>query len=296
MSHLKGRAIRGEGFLAITALIWGTSFVSQKVGMDYIGPFTFGAARFILGALVLIPVIRVVKGSGKKASISKSTLIGGIACGLALFLAASCQQIGIVHTTAGKAGFITTLYIVLVPLLGYFLRKKVPGLVWLGVALAVLGLYLLTIKEGLTIQKGDLIVLIGAFFWAVHILIIDHFAPVADSLQIASIQFLITGLLSAGAAAIAEAPSIEAIGSGIAPILYTAVVVVGVAYTFQIIGQKDTDPTIASIILSLESVFAVISGMLLLGETMSMREIIGCILMFVAVIIAQLRQADAALP
>ena len=296
MSHLKGRGIRGEVFLAITALIWGTSFVSQKVGMDYIGPFTFGAARFILGALVLIPVIRVVKSSGKKAPISKSTLIGGIACGLALFLAASFQQIGIVHTTAGKAGFITTLYIVLVPLLGSFLRKKVPGLVWLGVVLAVLGLYLLTIKEGFTIQRGDLIVLIGAFFWAVHILIIDHFAPTADSPRMSFIHFLITGLLSTGAAVIAEAPSIEAIGSGIAPILYTAIVVVGVAYTFQIVGQKNTDPTIASIILSLESVFAVISGMLLLGETMNMREVIGCILMFIAVIITQLRQADAALP
>ncbi len=294
MSGLKHRELRGEIFLTITALIWGTSFVAQKVSMDYIGPFTFGASRFILGALVLLPVALVMRGSETRRHAPRSTLIGGVACGLALFVAASLQQVGIVHTTAGKAGFITTLYIILVPLFGYFLHKRVRSLVWMGVALAVVGLYLLTIKEGFTIQNGDLIVLIGAIFWALHILIIDHFAPMVDGLTMSLIQFLVTGLLSAGAALITETPSIAAIVSGALPILYTAIVVVGVAYTFQIIGQKNTDPTIASIILSMESVFAVISGTLLLGEVMSAKEIAGCILMFTAVIMTQLPQRDTA--
>jgi drug/metabolite transporter (DMT)-like permease len=307
MKNTETQGLRGEIFLTITALIWGTSFVAQKVSMDYIGPYTFVALRFILGALMLIPVVLILErikqkstalsaGSmdnpGREVFITKPTLLGGVACGFALFLAASIQQTGIVYTTSGKAGFITALYTVLVPLFGLLLHKKVRGIIWVGVAFAVAGLYLLCIKEGFTIGKGDLIVLLGTIFWAVHILIIDHFAPIADCLKMSIIQFSVAGLLAGVAMFLQETPAIRAIRDGAWPIFYTAFIVTGLAYTLQILGQRNTDPAIASIIMSLESVFAVISGMLLLDEVMSSKEIIGCILMFIAVIITQLPQKD----
>jgi drug/metabolite transporter (DMT)-like permease len=229
---------------------------------------------------------------GREVFITKPTLLGGVTCGFALFLAASIQQTGIVYTTSGKAGFITALYTVLVPLFGLLLHKKVRGLIWVGVAFAVAGLYLLCIKEGFTIGKGDLIVLLGTIFWAVHILIIDHFAPITDCLKMSIIQFSCAGLLSGVAMLLLETPAISAIRDGAWPIFYTAFIVTGLAYTLQILGQRNTDPAIASIIMSLESVFAVVSGMLLLDEVMSTKEIIGCILMFIAVIITQLPQKD----
>jgi drug/metabolite transporter (DMT)-like permease len=304
------QGIRGEIFLTITAIIWGTSFVVQKVSLDYIGPFTFVALRFILGGIFLFPVVMLLDrmkqkntalsaegmdSTGKEVFLTKPTLFGGIACGFALFLAASFQQNGLVYTTSGKAGFITGLYIVLVPLLGLLLHKKVRGLIWAGVAFAIAGLYLLCIKEGFTIGKGDLIVLAGALFWAIHILIVDHFVPIADCFKMSVIQILVAGLLSSVPMLLLETPAITAILDGAWTILYTAIVVTGIAYTLQIVGQRNTDPAIASIIMSLESVFAVISGMLLLNEVMSIKEIIGCVLMFIAVIITQLPQKDNAL-
>jgi drug/metabolite transporter (DMT)-like permease len=304
------KPVRGEIFLMATALIWGSSFVAQKASMDYIGPFTFIALRFILGALFLVPVVilmdrikqkntdlstELMDSTTKVVFITKPTLLGGAACGFALFLGASFQQTGIVYTASGKAGFITALYIVLVPLLGLLLHKKVRSLIWVGVAFATAGLYFLCIKEGFTIEKGDLIVLLGTIFWAIHILIIDHYAPTADCLKMSTIQFFVAGLLSGIAMFLTETPGITAILDSAWPILYTAVVVTGVAYTLQILGQRNTDPAIASIIMSLESVFAVISGMLLLHEVMSTKEIIGCVLMFIAVIITQLPQKDNAL-
>lgn len=305
-----GKQLRGEIFLIATALIWGTSFVAQKVSMDYIGPFTFIALRFILGALILIPVVLLLDhtkqkntalsagamgSNGKELFITKPTLHGGVACGFALFLAASCQQTGIIYTTSGKAGFITALYIVLVPLFGLLLHKKVRALIWVGVAFAVAGLYLLCIQEGFAIGKGDFIVLSGTIFWAIHILIIDHYAPTADCLKMSTIQFFVAGLLSGVAMLLSETPTFTAILDSAWPVLYTAVIVTGVAYTFQIFGQRNTDPAIASIIMSLESVFAIISGMLLLNEVMSAKEITGCVLMFIAFIITQLPQKDNAL-
>lgn len=310
MKNIGKQGIRGEIFLTITALIWGTSFVVQKVSLDYIGPFTFVGLRFILGALFLFPVVLLldrikqkntalsaegVDITGKEAFVTKPTLFGGAACGFALFLAASFQQNGLVYTTSGKAGFITGLYIVLVPLLGLLLHKKVSNLIWVGVAFAIAGLYLLCIKDGFTIGKGDLIVLTGALFWAIHILIVDHFAATADCLKLSVIQIFVAGLLSGVPIFLLETPTITAILDGAWTVLYTAVVVTGVAYTLQIFGQRNTDPAIASIIMSLESVFAVISGMLLLNEVMSLKEIIGCVLMFIAVIITQLPQKDNAL-
>ncbi len=295
---MKNKIIRGEIFLVITAIIWGTSFVAQRVGMEYIGPFTFTATRFLIGTLSLVPIILLTdklnrnKESQVQAGTKKDLLVGGLACGIALFLGISFQQFGLQYTTAGKAGFITALYIVLVPLLGLFLHKKVEKSVWFGLALAVFGLYLLCVTEGFSISKGDFIVLCGTVFWAIHILIIDHFAPKVDGLKMSCIQFFTAGTLSLIGALFTETIELSAIINSAGPILYTGVVVVGIAYTFQILGQKGTNPTVAAIILSMESVFAVISGMILLGESMSTKEIIGCILMLAAVIITQIKPAE----
>ncbi len=309
MSNTEKQGIRGEIFLTITAIIWGTSFVVQKVSLDYIGPFTFVALRFILGGLFLLPVVLLLGfikqkntaasaagtgSTGKKVFMTKPTVIGGIACGFALFMAASFQQNGLVYTASGKAGFITGLYIVIVPLLGLLLHKRIRGLIWVGVAFAIAGLYLLCIKGGFTIGRGDLLVLTGALFWAIHILIVDHFAATADCLKMSVIQIFAAGLLSSVPMFLLETPAITAILEGAWTILYTAIAVTGIAYTLQIFGQRNTDPAVASIIMSLESVFAVISGMLLLNEVLSVREIAGCVLMFIAVIITQLPQKDSA--
>lgn len=292
--------IKGELMLILTAVIWGTSFVSQKLGMNYVEPFTFGASRFLLGALVLIPVILIFdrsnnKNNGKAINDSysrKDLITGGILCGSALFLGASFQQIGIVYTTAGKAGFITALYIVLVPLFGLFMKKKISRLVWFGVALATGGLYLLCIKEGFTIQVGDAIVMAGTIFWALQILIVDAYNDKTQGLKLSCAQFITAGILSAVAALIFENPSLTTIIECAGPILYTAIMVVGVAYTLQIIGQKTTDPNIAAIILSMESLFAVISGAIFLKETMTIKEIAGCVLMFAAVIMTQVKNGE----
>jgi len=298
---MNNNRLRGEIFLAITALIWGTSFVAQRVGMEYIGPFTFTATRFLIGTLSLIPIILIMgrlnhkkQKAMKQNGTKKDLLIGGLACGIALFFGISFQQSGLVYTTAGKAGFITALYIVLVPLFGLFIHKKASKSVWVGVALAVVGLYLLCMTEDFAISKGDLIVLCGTVFWAIHILIVDHFAPKVDGLKMSFIQFFVAGILSLTVAIFAETIELSSILASAGPILYTGIVVVGIAYTFQILGQRDTNPTVAAIILSMESFFAVISGMILLGESMILREILGCVIMFMAVIIAQLPAKEKA--
>ncbi len=292
------KSLKGELLLLLTAIIWGTSFVSQKLGMNYVEPFTFGASRFLLGALVLIPVIlffdkKNSANSENKIIYNRKDLIaGGILCGASLFLGASFQQVGIVYTTAGKAGFITALYIVLVPLFGIFMKKRISKLVWISVGLATVGLYFLCIKEGFNIQPGDAIIMAGTIFWALQILIVDAYNDKTEGLKLSCIQFITAGILSAIAAIIFENPSLETIIDCSGPILYTAVMVVGVAYTLQIIGQKATDPNVAAIILSLESLFAVISGAFFLKETMSIKEIAGCVLMFAAVIITQINPKE----
>lgn len=292
------KSMKGNLILLLTALIWGISFISQKLGMNYIGPFTFGASRFLLGALTLVPVImvfdRINKNNEKKKTEIKKNfrnqdlIKGGILCGVSLFLGASFQQFGIIYTSAGKAGFITALYIVLVPILGIFVNKKVNLKTWVGVLLAVIGLYLLCITEGFTMAKGDIIVLFGTVFWALQILIVDAYAEKTDGIKLSCVQFITAGLLSAVAAFIFENPKLSEIIDCAGPILFTAIMVVGVAYTLQIIGQKYTSPTIAAMILSLESVFAVIFGAIFLFEKMTPREITGCVIMFIAVIITQL--------
>lgn len=302
---MKKTSWRNPLLLFLTAAIWGTAFVAQSVSMDHIGAFTFNFARCIIGGIVLIPCIflldRFRKGKKQEnageADVytwhSKKLLVGGICCGIALFVASNLQQFGIKYTTVGKAGFITALYIVIVPLLGIFLKKKVGMKIWVSVALAVAGLYLLCMTGGLTLGKGDLLVLLCAVVFSVHILVIDHFSPQVDGVRMSCIQFFVCGILSAIGMFLTEHFSWSAFISAWMPVLYAGVMSCGVAYTLQIVGQKDMDPTIASLILSLESVISVLAGWVLLGQKLSARELSGCALMFVAIILAQLPERRA---
>lgn len=297
---MNSQRLKSNLLLVLTALIWGISFVAQSEGMNYVGPFTFNCVRSIIGGLSLLPVIAVLDRKnnkntpGEKTNVkssspwkNKTLIIGGICCGVALCVASSLQQIGIQYTTAGKAGFITALYIIIVPLLGLFLKKKVGLPIWLSVAVALVGMYLLCITDDFSIGRGDLLVLLCAFVFAIHILVIDHFSPRVDAVRLSCIQFLISGIICAVPMFIFEAPSISAILSAWAPVLYAGLLSCGVAYTLQIVGQKQTEPTTASLILSLESVFAALAGALLLQETLSARELIGCVLVFVAILLTQ---------
>ncbi|NLY54557.1 MAG: DMT family transporter [Firmicutes bacterium] len=291
--------LQGELMLLLTALIWGASFVAQRAGMEHIGPFTFNGIRSLLGSLVLVPLIlvRQRRQSPMTREQKKTLLLGGVLCGIVLFVASSLQQHGMVYTTAGKAGFITALYIVLVPIFGLFLKQKIRPALWFCVALATTGLYLLSVSEGFSaINRGDALVLASAGVFAVHILIIDHFSPQTDGVKMSCLQFLICGLLSIPFMLTLEVISWPSILDCWLPIGYAGVLSCGVAYTLQIIAQKQTEPTIASLILSLESAFALLAGMILLREKLSVREALGCLVMFMAIILAQLpekRSPDA---
>lgn len=286
--------LRQSLILLLTAAIWGTSFVAQSVGMDYVGPFTFNSIRSLLGGLCLIPAIFLLdrlkyKNESVKPEYNKKrTLTGGVCCGIVLCLASNLQQIGMTHTTVGKAGFITACYIVLVPVLGIFLRKKAGLKVWASVALAVGGLYLLCITDGLSIQPGDLYVMGCSLLFAVHILVIDHFSEGTDGVRMSCVQFLVSGILSAIPMLLFEDPTFSAVCVAWMPILYAGLLSCGVGYTLQIIGQKNMNPTVASLILSLESVVAVLAGWILLGQALTLRETCGCILMLEAIVLAQL--------
>jgi drug/metabolite transporter (DMT)-like permease len=293
--------LRANLMLLITATIWGVAFVAQSVSVQYLGPFTFNAVRLMIGSLALLPVIALLKraqtarNNGCEQIITperrRHILTGGVVCGTVLFVAGSLQQVGISDTTAGKAGFITALYIVLVPLFGVLLKKRIPLNVWTGVALAAGGLYLLCMKGSLRLGRGDLLVLICAVFYAVHILCIDYFSTGGlDAVRMSCLQFFVAGALSALVMLFAETPRWANIAAAWAPILYTGVFSSGVAYTLQMVAQKDTDATVASLIMSLESVFAVLSGWIILGEVLTLREAAGCLLMFAAIVLAQLPQ------
>ncbi|MBE6861459.1 MAG: DMT family transporter [Ruminococcus sp.] len=294
------KKLRGNILLLITALIWGTAFVAQSEGMRYVEPFTYNAVRTLLGGFVLIPIIAVF--GKKKTKTEKSnedrqsaliTLKGGIVCGIVLFIAGSFQQSGIALTTAGKAGFITALYIIIVPLIELILYRKSRLIVWICVFLASAGFYLLCIKEGFSIGKGDLLVLCGAFFYAMHIMVIDHFnEKQADGMRMSCIQFFTAGLLMTMCMFLFENPQINGILDAKYTILYAGIMSCGAAYTLQILGQRDTDPTSATLIMSLESVFAALSGWIILHESLSLKELSGCILVFAAVILAQLKTSD----
>lgn len=285
--------LKGNIILLITAIIWGTAFVAQSEGMNYVEPFTYNAVRTLIGGIVLIPIIaifqRVGASSENGAKSQKTTIIGGIVCGIFLFIAGSFQQCGIAMTTAGKAGFITALYVTIVPLIEVILYRKSSLKVWLCVFLALAGFYMLCIKEGFTIGKGDLLVLCGAFFYAGHIMVIDRFNEKnADGMKMSCIQFFTAGLLMTVCMFIFENPEIYAIMDAKYTILYAGIMSCGAAYTLQIIGQRYTDPTSATLIMSLESVFAALSGWIILSESLSIKELFGCTLVFAAVILSQL--------
>lgn len=293
--------LKNSLLLLLTATIWGVAFVAQSVGMDYVGGFTFNMARSLIGSAVLLPVIWFMgRNSSKKAeeaqgsSSRKDLLWGGLACGILMCLASNFQQFGIKYTTVGKAGFITACYIVLVPILGLFLKKKCSPFIWLAVAMSVAGLYLLCITDGFSIGKGDILVLICAVLFSFHILVIDYYSPKVDGVKLSCIQFLVCGILSGIPALIFEKPEMSAVLTAWQPILYAGVMSCGVAYTLQIIGQKNMNPTVASLILSLESCISVLAGWVILGQQLSAREIASCVIMFAAIILAQLPQKEKA--
>lgn len=289
--------------LFLTAFIWGTAFVAQAVGMDHIGPFTFNAVRSLVGGIALIPVILVfnrVKSQERRQAERanrKTLLLGGLACGLALGVASCLQQVGIQYTTVGKAGFITALYIVIVPILGLFFRKKVGAKLWISVVIAIVGLYLLCMSGSLRLEKGDFLVLLCALAFSVHIMVIDYFSPKVDGVQMSCIQFFVAALFSGVCMLAGEGvPAPHAVAISWMPILYAGVLSSGVAYTLQIIGQKGVNPTVASLVLSLESVISVLAGWVLLHQSMSPREVTGCLLMFLAIILAQLPERKKKAP
>ena len=289
------KQLRGALLLMLAALIWGTAFVAQSVGMDHIGPFTFNSVRNFIASLVLVPVILFLrhrqnpaKAPGAAKHYRKVLWTGGVLCGIALTVASSLQQIGIQYTSVGKAGFLTALYIVIVPIFGLFLKKRVPVAVWFSVIIAAVGTYLLSIKEDFSIGTGDLYVILCAFVFSVHILLVDRFSPQVSGVELSGIQFLTVGVLSGVVALLAEKPDLHSILISMGPVLYTALLSSGVAYTLQIIGQKDTPPAVASLVMSLESVFAALSGWLVLKQRLEGRELLGCVLVFAAVILAQI--------
>ena len=277
----------------ITSFIWGSSFVAQSLGAGKVGGFTFTAARsipavLVLGALVLI--LRRVRHEEKYTPQQKKDLLeGGLVCGIFLTLGTNLQQFGIADTTAGKAGFITALYVVLVPLFGLFFRRKVSGPVWIAVVLSVVSLYLLCIKGGFSLAPGDLLVLVCAVCFAVLILLIDHFTARCDGVKLSCLQFLFAAIWSTILALIFDTIDFHVLWECILPLLYVGVFSCGVGYTLQILAQKDSNPTVVTILLSLESVFAVIAGAIILHQQMSLREYIGCALMFIAVVLAQVQ-------
>lgn len=291
----EGRLI-GNLMLTCAALIWGCAFVAQSVGMDYMGPFTFQTVRSLVGALSLLPVI-YLRRRAKPAPLAprqkKILLWGGALCGLIVAVATGLQQVALIHSSAGKAGFLTALYIILVPLAGQLMGKKARPLLWLCVLIAAVGLYLLSIGEGFTIAPADLLLILCAFVFTGHILLVDHISPHVPGVELCAIQFLICGLISAVPMALFETPAVSQLRQGWIPILYAGVLSSGVAYTLQILGQKRTTPTMASLLMSLEAVFAVLCGMLVLGEMLSLRETIGCALMFAAILLAQRAQMPA---
>ncbi|NOY77188.1 MAG: DMT family transporter [Calditrichaeota bacterium] len=289
---MKTTTLKSDFLLLITATIWGFAFVAQRAGMQFVGPFTFNAARFTLGALALGGLVwgRTRKSSRAVPKIpSRTLLVGAGSAGVILFLGSTFQQMGLVTTTAGKAGFITGLYVILVPILGIFLGNRTRRQTWVGAFLAVAGLYFLSIHEDLTMTIGDGLVLVSAFFWASHVLLIDHLTTRLDTFQLAFVQFLVCAGLSAIGAVAAEEILFAQILAAAVPILYAGLMSVGIAYTLQVVAQKDAHPSHAAIIMSLESVFAALGGWWILREGLTFREGLGCLLMLTGMVVSQIR-------
>ncbi len=311
--------------LLLAAIIWGVAFVAQSVGMEYVGPLTFSATRSFIGSVVLLPVIYLFRGKTKaaenpeeKQQRRRTLIVGGVVCGTLLAIATNLQQFGILYTSTGKSGFITACYIVIVPVLGLFLHKKVGSFVWMGVLIALVGMYFLCIlSEGgnvettlppaylqigsLSVNLGDLLLILCSVAFSFQIMAVDHFSPLVSGVQLSCIQFLTCGVLSAIGMFLFEKPDIHSILQAWMPILYAGALSSGVAYTLQIVGQKNLNPTVASLIMSLESTISVLAGWLILGQQLSVYEIIGCILIFCALVLAQIpqkprRRADTGKP
>lgn len=281
--------LKADLLLLLTAAIWGFAFVAQRMGMTHMGPFTFNAIRFSLGAISLLPVLRWIRRHGLEQSpiTLRQSLLPGLTTGLVLFAGASLQQMGLVGTSAGKAGFITGLYVILVPLLGLVWGRRTHLAHWLGAVLAVAGLYFLSIQKGFVISKFDLVVLAGAFVWAVHVHLIARYSSRVGAIRLSLMQFAVCGVLSALSALLFERISIEGILGGIGPILYGAFLSVGVAYTLQVVAQRTADPTHAVVILSLEGAFAALGGWLVLKEFIPLRGLLGCGLILMGTLISQ---------
>ena len=298
---MKINRVRQNVLPVLAALIWGTAFVAQSVSADYVEPFTFNAARSAIAFLFLLVLCMVRRGMQKgiveRATKSwKDLAVGGTCCGVALTVASNLQQKGLETTTSGKAGFITALYIVIVPIVGIFMKKKAPRTLLISVPLAVAGLYCLCITEDFTITEGDFYVFLCAICFSAHILVIDHFTQKVDGVELSCVQFLVATVLSSVGMIVSESPSLEAVGMCIWPILYVGVFSSGVAYTLQILAQKDSNPTVVSLLLSLESVFATLAGAIILHDQMSIKEYFGCVLMLVAVVLAQLPEREKKAP
>ena len=291
---MKVITVKSDALLLTTAIIWGFAFVAQRVGMDYVGPFTFNGIRFAIGSLSLLPLVlmsREQRTATNKILPNpglKTILFGGAALGLALFSGASLQQIGLVYTTAGKAGFITGLYVIMVPVLGLFWKQQPKIGTWIGAILAAIGLYFLSVTEQFTIEMGDLLVLIGAIFWAAHVLIVGWLSPRINPIKLAFSQYVACSILSLITASVVELITLSSIFEAAIPILYAGLLSVGIAYTLQVIAQRDAHPAHAAILLSLEAVFAAVGGWLILGEIISPRGLVGCGLMLAGMLLSQL--------
>lgn len=281
--------------LLIAAAIWGFAFVAQRVGMKYIGPFTFTGIRFALGAISLIPLMIFYNNKDEKVKIKNikgnNNLLGGVIIGIILFLAASFQQVGLIGTSAGKAAFITGLYIVFVPILGLFLRHHIKANTWIGAVIAVVGLYFLCVTNRFSISYSDMLELASAFLFAIHILLIDYFSQKINVLKLAFSQFITCSILSMITAVFIEHITVSGILQALVPILYGGICSVGIAYTLQILGQKNAEPTHAAIICSMETVFATIGGIFILNEQLGVKGSIGCLLMLTGMILSQLKSS-----
>lgn len=287
--------MRSNMMLLMAAAIWGLGFVAQRLGMDHMGPFTFNGLRFLLGALSLLPLLWWLKSRQPRPRPEQPSgdrrllLIGGLLAGTVLFSAASLQQVGLLYTTAAKAGFITGLYIILVPVIGLLLRHKTGANTWVGALIAMAGLYYLSVTDEFTIGYGDLLQVVGALFWAIHLLVLDHYSSRVAPIRLAGVQFVVCGLLSLATAFVIETPTLSGAVAGWQALLYAGLVSVGIGYTLQVVGQRGAHPAHAAIILSLETVFAAIGGVLLLGESLDERAVVGCSLMLAGMLISQIR-------
>lgn len=290
---MNSRTARANLLLLLTALIWGAAFVAQRMGMDHMGPLTFNGVRFALGALALLPLIVIMDKKRTTVAPQLSTLLrGGVLMGGALFLGAWLQQFGLCFTTAGKAGFITGLYVVFVPLIGIFLGHRYGLGTWAGAGLALAGMYLLSVTESMSMDKGDALVLMSAFFWGIHVLLIGKLTSglaAVDAIKLAAVQFACCSLISLAGAILFEDITLSGLRGGLIPILYGGLMSVGVAYTLQVVAQRDARPAPAAIILSLEAVFAAVAGWMLLGEILTVQALVGCALMLCGMIWSQAR-------